>query len=349
MFDLDKITRKNVKNLIAYSSARDEFTGEAKVFLDANELPFDTGYNRYPDPFQIKVKKAISSVKSVPEQQIFLGNGSDEVIDLLFRAFCEPGRSNVIALPPTYGMYKVSAGINDVTVKEVRLTEDYQVDLEGVRNTIDSDTRLIFVCSPNNPTGNLVHPEAIIELLKTVDGIVVVDEAYIDFSDQQSFNQQLSDFPNLFVLQTFSKAWGMAGIRLGIGYASEEIVSVLNKIKPPYNINSATQQLILDRIKDKSKVDQQVEQILKERERIKEELNSSAFPTVEKVYPSDANFLLVKFTANAKNIYDQLISEEIVVRDRSRVVLCDDCLRISIGSKEENDLLIDKLKKIQSI
>ena len=348
MFDLEKITRENVQNMAPYSSARDEFTGEAKVFLDANELPYDTGYNRYPDPYQRVVKKAITEIKAVPEKNIFLGNGSDEVIDLLFRAFCEPRQSNVITFPPTYGMYRVSAGINDVEIKEVPLTKEYQLDTEATKAAVNENTRLIFVCSPNNPTGNLIATESIQELLKSFNGLVVVDEAYIDFANQQSFNMRLEEFPNLVVMQTFSKAWGMAGIRLGIGYASKEIITILNKIKPPYNINAATQQIILERIKDKYSVEAQVEEILEERERLEQELGNPEFRLVEKVYPSDANFLLIKFRKAAREIYNQLLNEEIVVRDRSRVLLCDDCLRITIGTREENELLIEKLKNINT-
>lgn len=343
-FNLDSITRDNVKKLVPYSSARDEFSGSSGIFLDANENPFDTGYNRYPDPHQKKLKEKIAELKGVAPENIFLGNGSDEAIDILFRAFCEPGKSNAIILPPTYGMYEVAANINEVVVKKVLLNNDFQPDLNGITNAIDSNTRLIFFCSPNNPTANSFKPELIEQVLEKFNGIIVVDEAYIDFSEQKSFVLQIQDHSNLVVLQTFSKAWGMASLRLGMAFADEKIISILSKIKPPYNINGVTQQLALEALGKQEKTKNYISEIIAERTRLIFEL--STIIIVKHIYPTDANFILVKVD-DAKSVYKYLVNENIIVRDRSKVELCEGCIRITVGTKEENDTLLNALKKIQ--
>ncbi len=343
-FDLNKITRENIKKLIPYSSARDEYSGTAKVFLDANEnslgSPLTKWYNRYPDPYQHKLKEAISKVKNVPADNIFLGNGSDECIDLMYRCFCEPKNDNVIICPPTYGMYEVSANINDVEVRKCLLLDDFQLDLIHLENTIDENTKLIWICSPNNPTGNSINRSDIEMVLNNFNGILVVDEAYINFSRQRSLLQELNDYPNLVVLQTFSKAWGLAALRLGMAFASQEIVALLNKIKPPYNINQATQEYALKALEEIGQVNDMIKELVAMRAALIKVFNK--IPIVEKVYPSDANFILVKIK-EAKKVYEFLLSKEIVVRDRSNVKLCEDCLRITIGTERENTLLVDAL------
>lgn len=341
-FNLDSITRDNVKKLVPYSSARDEFSGSRGVFLDANENPYNTGYNRYPDPHQRKLKEKIAKLKVVETKNIFLGNGSDEAIDLLFRAFCEPGKSNVIILPPTYGMYEVAANINDVTVKKVLLQSNFQPDINGILNAIDNNTRLIFFCSPNNPTANSFQSKLIEQVLEKFNGVVVLDEAYIDFSAQQSFIDLANKYPNLVVLQTFSKAWGMASLRLGMAFADEKIISILSKIKPPYNINGVTQQLALEALEKPEKTKNYISEIIAERARLIFEL--STIKIVKHIYPTDANFILVKVD-DAKSVYKYLVNENIIVRDRSKVELCEDCIRITVGTKEENDTLLNALKK----
>lgn len=345
MFNINNILRENIKNLVPYSSARDEFKGEASVFLDANEnsfgSPLDTNYNRYPDPLQSKVKHRLAEIKGVPSQNIFLGNGSDEAIDLLFRAFCRPGIDNVILVPPTYGMYEVSANINDIAVKKVPLFPDYQLNLEGIAEAIDENTKLIFICSPNNPTGNSIDRDAIQTILTNFSGLVIVDEAYINFSKQKTFIQELTEFSNLVVLQTLSKAWGLAGLRIGMAFASEEIIEVLNKVKPPYNINQASQQLALDALQNIEQVNDWIRQTISERTNLVEQLSELDF--VISIFPSDANFLLVK-TTDPKFIYQFLVDKGIIVRDRSKVQLCEGCLRITVGTPEENNLLITNLK-----
>lgn len=344
-FDLNKITRSNIKQLVAYSSARDEFSGEAKVFLDANEnslgSPLMKWYNRYPDPHQIAVKQKVSIIKGIEAEHIFLGNGSDECIDLLFRSFCEPGNDNVIICPPTYGMYEVSANINDVLIKKVPLLDDFQLDLIHLENQIDANTTIIWICSPNNPTGNSINRVDIETVLNNFDGIVVIDEAYINFAKQNSFVQELADYPNLVVLQTFSKAWGLAGLRLGMAFASKPIIEILNKVKPPYNINQATQELALDALDEIGQVNDMIKLLVDMRDALVEVFK--LMPSVEKVYPSDANFILVKI-ANARKIYDFLLSRGIVVRDRSQVMLCQDCLRITVGTEQENTILVDAMQ-----
>lgn len=341
--NIQKLVRKNVLNLKPYSSARDEFEGEASVFLDANENPYPTEYNRYPDPHQKKLKERIGKIKSVKPSQVFIGNGSDEAIDLLFRAFCEPYQDNVVIPQPTYGMYAVSAGINAVDVKPVNLTPDFDIDVSATLNAVDAKTKLLFLCSPNNPSGNLLSFERIISLIEKFEGIVIVDEAYIDFAGYDGFVPQLQKYPNLVVLQTFSKAWGLAGLRLGIAIASEEIISILDKIKPPYNIGSHTQALAESILEKKKSVTKEVTEIINERSKLSDELKKLSIVT--KIFPSDANFVLVKIKS-AREVYLSLIKKGIVVRDRSNVILCDDCLRITIGTPEENSQLIQALKSI---
>ncbi len=341
-FNLDSITRDNVKKLVPYSSARDEFSGSNGIFLDANENPFNTGYNRYPDPHQKNLKDKIADLKRVELKNIFLGNGSDEAIDLLFRAFCEPQKSNVIILPPTYGMYEVAANINDVAVKKVLLQNNFQPDTDRILNAIDTNTRLIFFCSPNNPTANSFQPEVMQEILENFNGILVIDEAYIDFSAQQSFVSKLKNYPNLVVLQTFSKAWGMASLRLGMAFAEEKIINILSKIKPPYNINGVTQQLVLEALANPEKTKSYISEIIAERANLVSELET--LKLVKYIYPTDANFILIKVD-DTKTLYNYLVNEQIVVRDRSKVELCEGCIRITVGTGEENDTLINALKK----
>lgn len=344
MFDLNNLTRENIRKLVPYSSARDEFSGEAKVFLDANEnslgSPLPKWYNRYPDPHQCKLKEAISKVKGIPAEHIFLGNGSDECIDLLYRCFCNPGKDNVIICPPTYGMYEVSANINDVSVKKALLTDDFQLDLIHLENLVDDHTKIIWICSPNNPTGNSLNRNDIEMLLNNFDGLVVIDEAYINFSKQRSFVQELTEYPNLVVMQTFSKAWGLAALRLGMAFASTEIISILNKVKPPYNINQATQELALKALEEVGQVNDMIHHLVDMRNALSEVFEQ--IPTVEKVYPSDANFILVKI-GNARAVYEFLLTKGIVVRDRSNVKLCENCLRITVGTEDENTALIDAI------
>lgn len=344
MFDLQQLTRDNVKSLTPYSSARDEFSGQARVFLDANENPFGSPltkwYNRYPDPHQVQLKEAIAQVKAVAPNSIFLGNGSDECIDLLYRCFCNPGRDNVIICPPTYGMYEVSANINDVEIRRVPLLPDFQPDLVHIENKVDQYTKIVWLCSPNNPTGNLLNRTDIEMVLNNFNGLVVIDEAYINFARQRSFLADLADYPNLVVMQTFSKAWGLAGLRLGMAFASPEIIAVLNKVKPPYNINQVTQDLALEALQNVEQVNDMTRETVQMREALKGVFEK--IPFVKKVFPSDANFLLVKMEA-ARLVYEFLLSRGIVARDRSNVKLCEDCLRITVGTEHENTLLVDAL------
>ena len=343
-FDLDKLTRENIKKLKPYSSARDEFSGEARVFLDANEnslgSPLRKWYNRYPDPHQHSLKAAIGKVKNIDTTKIFLGNGSDECIDLLFRCFCTPGKDNTIICPPTYGMYEVSAAVNDVELRRANLQPDFQLNLDDIESKVDENTKLIWICSPNNPTANSIHFEAIEILLNNFSGLVVVDEAYINFSRQRSLLKQLDDYPNLVVLQTFSKAWGLAALRLGMAFASHAIVDILDKVKPPYNINQATQDLALEALDELEQVNEMIREIVDMRNELAKTFER--MPLVEKVYPSDANFLLVKVN-NAVEVYHFLLEKGIVVRDRSKVTLCEGCLRITIGTEKENTILVDAL------
>ncbi len=341
--NIDKLLRKNIKSLQPYSSARDEYSGEAMVFLDANENPFNQPYNRYPDPLQRELKGKIALLKDVMPGQIFLGNGSDEPIDLLIRAFCEPGEDNVVSIDPTYGMYQVAAGINNVEVKKVSLSETFELDAQKLLNAIDEKTKLVFLCSPNNPTGNCLSKEAVLEVVKNFQGIVVLDEAYIDFAPGKSLLPNLNEYQNLVILQTFSKAWGMAGIRLGMAFAASEIVSVLNKIKYPYNLNILTQQKALELIENREKVEKWVKLLIAEREKMKTLLSN--FPFVVKIFPSDANFILVKMH-DTRGIYEYLKENGVIVRDRSKVHLCEDSLRITIGKSEENGNLLTALKEL---
>lgn len=346
-FNLENLVRENIKKVKPYASARDEYKGSEGVFLDANENALGSAssshYNRYPDPLQKELKENIGRMKRVNPAQIFLGNGSDEAIDLVFRVFCNPGKENIIITPPTYGMYEVSAGINDVEVKEVPLTEDFQLKPEEVLKAVDSNTKIIFLCSPNNPTGNCLRTSDIIKVIEGFKGIVVVDEAYIDFAPDRSFLSKLNQYPNLIVLQTFSKAWGMAALRLGMAFASEEIIRIINKIKPPYNINGATQSIALEALSNVLQKERMIEEILDEREKLSQDL--SAISAIVKVYPSDANFLLVK-THDGNKAYEFLISKKIITRNRSNVILCQGCLRVTVGTPEENKALVEALKKL---
>lgn len=346
-FDLDKITRENIKNLKPYSSARDEYKGKEGVFLDANEnsygSPLDTNYNRYPDPLQLDVKEKLGKIKGLPTQNIFLGNGSDEAIDILFRAFCNPGIDNIIICPPTYGMYEVSANINNVKIQKVPLTpEEFQLDTDAIISAINPNTKLIFICCPNNPTGNGVKWESVKRILENFKGIVVIDEAYINFARYRSLIPELLNFPNLVILQTLSKAWGLAGLRLGMAFASEPIIDIFNKIKPPYNINSVTQKLVIEALNNTDKINGWIKTIVQERELLSAEISKLSF--VLKVYPSEANFILIK-TKDALAIYNYLTSKQIIIRDRSKVELCEGCLRITVGTKEENQSLLNTLKQ----
>lgn len=347
-FSLKSIIRPHILDIVPYSSARDEYTGKEGIFLDANENPLGsataTPFNRYPDPYQQEVKTLIASLKEVGEDQIFLGNGSDEAIDLLIRATCRPGQDNIIILPPTYGMYEVSANINDIAVRKVPMTPDFQIDTEAILNRVDADTKIIWVCSPNNPTGNTVHPESIQVLLDQFDGLVVVDEAYIDFTTQPSWTKQLPSNPNLVVIQTFSKAWGLASLRTGMCFASPELIAVINKIKPPYNIGGPSQILLLEALRNQKGIGDMIRDILDQREILSGEL--AKLPQVLKVFPSESNFLLVQFD-DAKATMAHLISEKIIVRDRSKVTRCDGCLRITVGTEEENQELLESLRKIR--
>lgn len=348
MFNINNILRENIKNLKPYSSARDEFQGEASVYLDANEnafgSPLDESYNRYPDPMQYAVKKRLMEIKGVPIRNIFLGNGSDEAIDILFRSFCNPGVDNVILVPPTYGMYEVSANINDVETRKVNLTDDYQLNLDGIAEAIDAQTKIIFVCSPNNPTGNSINRDDIETLLANFQGLIVVDEAYINFSRQKTFIQELTEYANLVVLQTLSKAWGLAGLRVGMAFASEEIIEVMNRVKPPYNINEASQQLALEALQNTEQVNSWIKETLTQRDQLVLQLKE--FDFVVDIYPSDANFILVK-TTDAKGIYTFLVNNGIIVRDRSKVELCEGALRITVGTPQENTTLINTLKNFK--
>lgn len=344
-FNLDKITRENVKGLKPYSSARDEYVsdGSEMVFLDANENPFQNGVNRYPDPQQRSLKAILAKQKGIAEDNILLGNGSDEVLDLLFRAFCEPKEDNIITLPPTYGMYKVLGDINLVENREVLLLDSFQPNVDSILETVDNRTKIIFICSPNNPTGNSFNKNSIIRLLTEFKGLVVIDEAYIDFSAMESWVSKLSEHPNLIVTQTLSKAYGMAGIRLGICIASEEIITVLNKIKPPYNVNELTQQRAIERFANVKIVRKEVISILSEREKLNETLKS--IPFVSKIYPTDANFILVKVD-DANKRYNQLLGNGIVIRNRTTQPLCENTLRFTVGTESENEKLIKALKEL---
>jgi histidinol-phosphate aminotransferase len=342
--EIFKLIRPNVRELVPYSSARDEYTGKDALLLDANENPYNAPYNRYPDPHQSELKKVIAGLKGVSEDQIFVGNGSDEAIDILFRIFCEPGRDNVVSIHPTYGMYQVSADINNIDLRKVPLTADFGLDMSEISAACDERTKLLFLCSPNNPTANSFAPGDILEITEKLNLIIVVDEAYIDFSNRKSLKNSVESNPNLVVLQTFSKAWGLAGIRLGIAIGDPELIGFMAKVKYPYNVNMLTQNFALEALKDKGRVDQWIEMILKERAVLERKLRQFRF--VEQVYPSDANFLLVK-VSKPKKVYNYLVEKRIIVRDRSNVQLCEGCLRITIGTEEENLQLTDALVQYQ--
>ena len=345
MRTLKELTRPNVWALKPYSSARDEYSGvEASVFLDANENPYNTPNNRYPDPLQRELKALIAPLKGVKEENIFLGNGSDEAIDLVFRAFCRPGVDNVVAIDPTYGMYQVCAEVNDVEYRKMLLDVYYQFKASSLLSAIDENTKAIFVCSPNNPTGNSLCRKEIESLLKRFDGLVIVDEAYIDFSSSESLLKDLDHYPNLIVLQTFSKAWGCAAIRLGMAFASPEIIAVFNKIKYPYNVNRLTQEEAIKVLQHPETIKGWVNTLLEERTRVMEEFVK--LPCCVRVFPTDANFFLAK-VYEATQIYNYLVSEGIIVRNRTNVALCNDCLRITIGTKEENEALLEALRKVE--
>ena len=338
--NIKQLVRPNILKMKAYSSARDEFKGTASVFLDANENPYNNGLNRYPDPLAWAVKTELSKIKGIAPEHIFLGNGSDEVIDVLMRIFCEPRVDNIVTLPPTYGMYQVSADTCDVEVIKVNLNENFQPEIDKILRGANEHSKILFICSPNNPSGNAIDAGAILNLVNKFEGIVVIDEAYADFSQQPSCIEWVTTFPNVVVMQTFSKAWGLAGIRLGMAFAGKEIIDLMNKVKPPYNINQLTQQAALAALKNQAETKKQVAEILRERDFLEKRL--SALDVVEKVYPSDANFLLVK-VVQADALYNYLLTKEIVVRNRNNVVLCDNCLRITVGTPEENEKVANAL------
>ncbi len=364
-FELRNLVRDNIKNLKPYSSARHEFTGKASVFLDANEnaygspLPSPPGvpckgtsvaqlgvrYNRYPDPLQWQLKFQLAGIKGVPAENICIGNGSDEIIDLAYRIFCNPGKDNVIICPPTYGMYAVNADINDVEIRKVNLTAAFQLDVEGIMQATDSNSKLLFICSPNNPTGNNMNRADVELLLNNFPGMVIIDEAYINYSKQQSFIQELTEYPNLIVMQTLSKAWGLAALRLGLCYASLDIIDLFNKVKPPYNINEASQQMALEALQNTQQVNEWINETVLQKEILIKEFNDFSF--VRTVYSSDANFILIKID-DADLLYQYLASNEIVVRNRSNETGCENCLRISIGTPAENKNLLSALKKYKS-
>lgn len=345
-FNINNLIRENIKNLKPYSSARDEYTKGSSdmVFLDANENPFENGVNRYPDPQQKVLKHKLSELKHISTQNILLGNGSDEILDLIFRAFCEPNKDSIITLPPTYGMYEVLANINAVDIFKIELTADFQPDVNAILNAASETTKLLFLCSPNNPTANSFYAEHIERLIKNFKGVVVIDEAYIDFSNEESWIAKLEAFPNLIVTQTLSKAYGMAGIRLGVCYASEPIISRLNRIKPPYNVNELTQSKALERLLKPQEVSEEIKRIITQRDWLISELNNITF--IDIVHPSDANFVLVKMD-DANTRYQQLIKKGIVVRNRTTQPLCENCLRLTVGTIKENERLINTLKDIQ--
>lgn len=340
---LEDLVRPNIKALAPYSSARNEYNGHvAHVFLDANENPYNKPLNRYPDPLQLELKKQLARLKGVKASRIFLGNGSDEAIDLLYRCFCRPGTDNVVAIEPTYGMYKVCADINDVEYRKVLLDNQFQTTADELLNATDVNTKLIWICSPNNPTGNIIKRDVIENVLQRFDGLVVIDEAYSDFSVERPMRLQLDMYPNLIVLNTLSKAWGMAAIRLGMAFAQEPIIELFNKVKYPYNINLLTQQQAMETIKDSYQVEKWIGVILQERSRLMDAFK--LLPICKEVYPSDANFFLARMT-DAQSIYDYLIKKGVVVRNRTHISLCQDCLRITIGTKTENQELLAALRQ----
>jgi histidinol-phosphate aminotransferase len=330
--------RKNIWELSPYSTARDEYDGPLGIYLDANESPYNNDYNRYPDPHQRVLKERLSQIKGAPAENIFIGNGSDEPIDLLFRVFCEPGQDNAVSIAPTYGMYKVAAAINNIEMREVPLREDFSLDVPALLAAGDAHTKLLFICSPNNPTGNSFPATEIEQIIRAFNGVVVLDEAYIDFSEHPGFLSRLQDFPNLIILQTLSKAWGMAGLRIGLAFARKDITGILSQVKYPYNINIVAQRIALEQLRNNRT--EQIAEIRSQRKWVEEQL--SQIPLVKHIYPSDANFLLVR-VEDPRRIYNKLIDEGIIVRDRSKVPGCRDCLRITIGTPEENRRMIEAL------
>jgi histidinol-phosphate aminotransferase len=341
--NLKDLVRPNIYNLKPYSCARDEFKGEASAYLDANENPMNTPYNRYPDPLQKDLKEKVAQLKNVDPEKVFFGNGSDEPIDLIIRIFCEPGIDNIVAIDPTYGMYQVSADINNVEYRKVLLLEDFKLDVQGVLEATDDHTKVIFMCSPNNPTGNDLDVNGMKYIIENFKGIVIVDEAYIDFSSRKSFLTELDNYPNLIVLQTFSKAWGMASIRLGMAFSNPEIISFFNKVKYPYNINLLTQRFVGEEIKKSARKNEWVEMLISQRSQLQEQLKE--LPIIQRIYPTDANFVLVRVN-DANATYRYLVEQGIIVRNRNNVSLCNGCLRITVGTAEENKLLIEALKNM---
>lgn len=342
MKTLQELTRPNIWSLAPYSSARNEYSGHvAHVFLDANENPYNAPYNRYPDPLQWEVKEKLSAIKGVKPECIFLGNGSDEAIDLIYRCFCEPQKDNVVAICPTYGMYEVCADINNVEYRNVLLDENYQISADKLLAACDENTKAVWICSPNNPTGNNINRAEIIKVIEGFEGFVIVDEAYIDFSKEASMTAYMEKYPNLIIMHTMSKAWGSAAIRLGMAFASSEVIDIFNKVKYPYNVNELTQKQALKRLEDKDTVATWVRILLEERTRLMDAF--AELPICEKVYPTDANFFLAKVN-DAQKIYDYLVEKGIIVRNRTRVTLCQDCLRVTIGTKEENSELLGALR-----
>ena len=339
--DIRELLRENIRTLAPYSTARDEYQGELGIYLDANENPYDNNYNRYPDPHQKNLKRRLAEITGVPVEKIFIGNGSDEPIDLVFRLFCEPRRHNAVSIAPTYGMYKVAAAINDVQMREVQLEPGFTLDAEKLLAATDENTRLLFLCSPNNPSGNCFPKKEIEKVIRRFNGIVILDEAYIDFAGQPGFLSELDEYPNLVILQTLSKAWGMAGLRLGLAFAQPLIVDTLSRVKYPYNINVVTQKIVLEQLRKSP--DAQIAEIVSERGRVLEGLAKN--PVIRKIHPTDANFVLVEVD-EPRTIYDRLIGAGIIVRDRSRIKGCEGCLRITIGTPEENDRLLETLKKL---
>ncbi len=339
--ELNDLFRKNIRDLAPYSTARDEYRGDIGVYLDANESPYENGCNRYPDPHQRLLKQRIAEIKGVPVERIFIGNGSDEAIDGVYRVFCEPRVHNAVSIAPSYGMYRVAADINDVEFRPVPLEPGFRLDARKLLDATDENTRLVFLCSPNNPSGSLLDAEEVRTVLREFPGIVAVDEAYIDFAGTESLVRSLDEYPNLVVFQTFSKAWGMAGLRVGLAFAHPEIVDRMSRVKYPYNINGPTQTLLLERLADTSAVEAQVRELVAEREKLRAALRE--LDAVREVWPSDANFLLVRVD-DPRKTYDRLIAERVIVRDRSRIAGCEGCLRITVGTPDENRRVIEILK-----
>ncbi|AWU44029.1 histidinol-phosphate transaminase [Blattabacterium sp. (Cryptocercus kyebangensis)] len=351
-FDLNSLIRDNIFKIDPYLSAREEYSYQEKnsIFLDANEnsfgspLSFSNSYNRYPDPLQKELKRKISEIKKISSSKIFLGNGSDEIIDLIYRIFSRPNIDNSIIFPPTYGMYEVSGKIHGVDIVKVFLTEEkYQLNLKKIKKAINPYSRIIFICSPNNPTGNDIKREDIENIIKKFTGIVVLDEAYIDFSEQESFSIEINKYPNLIILQTLSKSWGLAGLRIGVAIASEEIIQWMNKVKFPYNVSQISQKIAIEALNNKDLFFYHLKNILSERKYMEESLNK--IPIIQKVYPSSSNFLLVKTSFSSKDLYQHLVDKNIIVRDRSKIIFCNECLRITVGTHEENEYLINQIKK----